>query len=218
MDIKVKSEIQAPPILDSSIYQRTVSIDPGVTTFGTLYDPSGYCYKWGHQDISRIYRLCHHYDRLQGQWSQPDIRHKKRHRLKRVGARLQLKIRNLVDDLHKKLVKFLCENYTRIIIPKFETQGMIRRSQRRINSATARKMVTWAHYRFRQRLIAKAREYPNCQVIVVNEAYTSKTCGRCGRINWNLGGKRMFRCSHCGLEIDRDLNGARNIMIKTLSN
>jgi putative transposase len=217
MNVERWSESQAPPIVNSSIYQRTVAIDPGVITFATLYDSWGYCSKWGHQDISRIYRLCRHYDKLQSQWSQSEIRHRKRYRLKRAGARLQMKIRNLIDDLHKKLVKFLCKNYTRIIIPKFETQGMIRKGQRRINSATARKMVTWAHYRFRQRLIAKALEYRNCHIIVINEAYTSKTCGRCGRINHNLGGKRVFRCAHCGLEMDRDVNGARNILIKTVS-
>jgi putative transposase len=217
LDIEMQSEIQTLPIVDSIVYRRTVSIDPGVITFATLYDSWGYCSKWGHHDISRIYRLCHHYDKLQSQWSHADVRHQKRYRLKRAGARLQLKIRNLVDDLHKKLAKFLCENYQRIIIPKFETQGMIRRGQRRLNSVTARKMITWAHYRFQQRLIAKAREYPNCQVLVVDEAYTSKTCGRCGRINQNLGGKRIFKCPHCGLEIDRDVNGARNILIKTIS-
>ena len=27
---------------------------------------------------------------------------------------------------------------------------------------------------------------------VVNEAYTSRTCGRCGEINKNLGGKKYF--------------------------
>jgi putative transposase len=202
LDIEMQSEIQTLPILDSIVYRRTVSIDPGVITFATLYDSWGYCSKWGHHDISRIYRLCHHYDRLQSQWCQPDVRHQKRYRLKRAGARLQWKIRNLVDDLHKKLAKFLCENYQRIIIPKFETQGMIQRGQRRLNSATARKMVTWAHYRFQRRLIAKAQEYPNCRVLVVDEAYTSKTCGRCGRINQNLGGKRIFQCTQCGLEIE----------------
>ena len=48
-------------------------------------------------------------------------------------------------------------------------------------------MLTWSHYRFRMRLIAKAREYPHCKVIVVDEAYTSKTCGSCGNIHQRLG-------------------------------
>lgn len=216
MDIEIQSEIQAP-ILNSITYQSIVSLDPGVRTFMTGYDSRGLVFKWGHQDISRIYRLCYQYDQLQSQWSQPEVRHRKRYRLKRVGARLQMKIRNLVDDLHKKFAKYLCKHFNLIIIPKFEIQGMIRRGQRRINSITARKMVTWAHYRFRQRLMAKAREYPNCRIMVVNEAYTSKTCGRCGRLNQNLGGNKVFRCRYCGLEGDRDVLGARNILIKMLS-
>jgi putative transposase len=93
MDFSLASKNQTP-IVDSSIYQTTVAIDPGVITPATLYDPAGYYFKWGHQDITRIYRLCRHYDQLQSQWSQRDVRHKRRYRLKRAGARLQLKIRN----------------------------------------------------------------------------------------------------------------------------
>lgn len=171
-------------------YQRIIALDPGVRTFMTGYDPRGFCFKWGHSDINKIYRLCCYLDRLQSQWSQKGINHKKRYRLKRAGARLRLKIHNMIDDSHKKLAHFLCKNFDLILIPKFETSQMVLKGRRKIRSKTARAMLTWAHYRFRQRLIAKAREYYGCQVMIVDEAYTSKTCGRCGHLNNQLGGRR----------------------------
>ncbi len=73
-----------------------------------------------------------------------------------------------------------------------------------------------SHYLFRQRLISKAEEYKNCQVVIVGEQYTSKTCGLCGKLNEDLNGKKLFECPSCGLEIDRDNNGSRNILIKNL--
>lgn len=41
---------------------------------------------------------------------------------------------------------------------------------------------------------------------------SSKTCHRCGWINWKLTlDDRTYRCPRCGLEIDRDVNAALNL-------
>ena len=69
----------------------------------------------------------------------------------------------------------LCLEYTMVLLPEFKTQRMVLRNNRRLSSKTARAMVTWSHYRFRQRLLSKTREYPWCRVVLVNESYTSKT-------------------------------------------
>lgn len=193
---------------------RVCALDPGVRTFQTIYNPEGYCFEYGAQDVQRLYRLAHAYDSLQSRWTR--VNAKQRKRMKRAGRRIQQKIKNLTRDLHNKLAKELCTHHEIVIIPKFDTSQMIRRGQRRIRSKTARAMVTWSHYTFRQRLISKAEEM-GTHVEVVSEEYTSKTCGRCGRIKQNLGGAKVFVCSHCGYRVDRDFNGARNILLKTLS-
>ena len=156
-------------------------------------------------------------DKLQSRWSQKGVRHRKRYRLQRAGRRIRAKVRNLVELHNKKLARWLCENYRAILLPKFETSGMIRRGQRKIASRAVRAMVTWSHYRFRQRLVAKSREYPWCAVVLCNEVYTSKTCTACGELNHSLGGSKVFHCASCGLGIDRDLNGARNILLRHVS-
>ncbi|MGE5659502.1 MAG: zinc ribbon domain-containing protein, partial [Actinomycetota bacterium] len=55
-------------------------------------------------------------------------------------------------------------------------------------------------------------------VIVVrcNESYTSKTCTNCGHIHNKLGGSKVFNCSNCGVQLKRDVNGARNILLRAL--
>jgi putative transposase len=194
-----------------------IALDPGIRTFQTCYDPSGVVVEFGKNDIGRIYRLCHVMDDLQSRWSQKDTRHRKRYRLKKAARRIRLKIRNLIDDLHKNLVKWLCVNYRVILLPEFETSQMLRRGQRRIGSKTARAMATWSHYRFKVRLLNKTREYPTCKVVLVNESYTSKTCGSCGHIHDTLGGSKIFKCPKCDFTIDRDVNGARNILLRFLS-
>ena len=32
----------------------------------------------------------------------------------------------------------------------------------------------------------------------------------------NLGGSKVFLCGKCGLRADRDVNGARNVMLRTV--
>lgn len=94
-----------------------------------------------------------------------------------------------------------------------------KRKGRVINSKTARAMLTWSHFTFRQRLLSKAREYPNTKVVICDEDYTSKTCGKCGNIHEKLGGNKIFKCPQkkCDLVIDRDCNGARNIALRFLT-
>jgi len=119
--------------------------------------------------------------------------------------------------VHWKLIQFLCQNYEVILIPIFQTQQMVNRTTRKIRSKTARQMISWSHYTFRQRLLDKIRlEFPWVEVIIVTEEYTSKTCSCCGSINNSLGGSKVFHCPHCHVIMDRDLNAARNIMIKSI--
>lgn len=217
--LDVRRETQAPVYSSREELSGAgvVALDPGVRTFQTCYDPSGLVAEWGVNDMSRIYRLCHAYDKLQSKWSHKDVRHAKRYRLKKAGWRIQLKIRNLVSDIHKKMVSWLCHNYRVVLLPSFETSKMVRKGQRRIAGKTARAMANWAHYRFKEHLLHKAREFPWCKVIVCDEHYTSKTCGQCGHIHDALGGAKQFRCPACGFTLDRDINGARNVLIRYLS-
>ena len=131
--------------------------------------------------------------------------------------RITQRIHNLIDECHHQLAQWLCQNYEIILLPKFETSQMVLKNKRKIRSRTAHAMLTWSHYRFRMFLLHKIREYKNCKVIECTEEYTSKTCGHCGQINNKLGGSKTFWCDSCKVEMDRDANGVRNILLKLLT-
>ena len=204
-------------LYDFQIPQETlgvVALDPGIRTFQTTFDLNSVCTEWGCGDSDRLGRLCHAYDKLQSKWSQSTINHKKRYKYKRAGRRIQERIKNLVNELHKKLALWLCQNYQVILLPSFNTSII----SRKLHSKTARAMMTWSHYRFQQRLIHKAREFPSRRVYIVNEAYTSKTCTHCGHIHQSLGSNKVYECSRCDMVLDRDMNGARNVLLRFLTN
>jgi putative transposase len=101
-------------------HNKVIAFDPGIRTF-CGYDPDGMIVEVGKSDISRIYRLCNSYDKLQSKWSQSTTNHLNRYNYKKAGARIQRRIRNLVDKFYKKTTKWVCENYSTIFLPKFDT-------------------------------------------------------------------------------------------------
>ena len=208
---ETRSENQAPgPELHS-----TISLDPGCRTFMSGYDADGSVLEWGKGDLSRIQRLCTYLDALQSRIdTSPRAR---RYRLKKAAARMRERIRSLVDEIHKKCSTWLCRNYRQILIPVFGVANMVKRGKRNISSRTARSMLTWSHFRFRQRLLDKAKQYPWCKVVVTEEPYTSKTCTNCGWVHLKLGASKEFKCQQCKVVLDRDSNGARNILPRYLT-
>ncbi|CAG8562901.1 7373_t:CDS:2, partial [Dentiscutata erythropus] len=42
------------------------------------------------------------------------------------------KIQNLINEVHKKLTKWIVKQYHKVFLPKFETQRIVRRANRRI--------------------------------------------------------------------------------------
>jgi len=51
--------------------------------------------------------------------------------------------------------------------------------------------------------------------VIVNEAYTSKTCNWSGELMPNLGGRKVVTGSD-GVSLDRDVNGASGIFLRAL--
>jgi len=114
---------------------------------------------------------------------------------------------------HYDAANFLLRTYDVILAPKFNVKSMAQHTNRVFGRKVARSMYNWSHYAFRQRLISKSFDYAGKLVIEVTEPGTSGTCGKCGRWDKNLGGRKEYACQHCGVIMDRDVNGARNNLL-----
>ena len=189
-----------------------VALDPGVRTFLTYFSETE-CGKLGHHAFGRIQRRCHWLDDLISRTIKEPNRRKRR-QMRSAQARMRQRITNLVDELHWQLARWLTSNYRIILLPTFETHDMTQRAGRRIRSKTARMMLTFRHYEFKQRLQWKAWQR-GALVLDVNEAYTSKTRSWDGTVNTKLGGAKAIR-DETGFGMDRDVNGARGIFLRAL--
>ena len=190
---------------------RVVALDPGVRNFITWFSEDA-CGKLGEQDFGRIQRLCQHQDNLLSRATQAPSG--KRRNMRRAAERMTVKIQNLVNELHHKTARFLVDNFDVILLPAFRSSEVVIRGHRKIRSKTVRNLLSFAHHRFRNFLQHKAAENGRT-VLIVNEAYTSKTVSWTGEIIHNLGGRKTVKSSD-GQRMDRDINGARGTFLRAL--
>jgi len=218
---------KTPKETKGGVIDDLVALDPGVRTFQAFYSENSHG-KIGDDFVKkRIKPINDRVDKLSSTISKVKKGPgklarkkscKKKYNMRKRCNKLRKRVSNTVLDIHRKAARFLTDRYNVILIPNFETQKMVSRSKR-ISKPTSRNMMQLSHYAFRQRLIELSNREKRCEVIVCTEEFTSKTCGQCGTLNLKLGSSKVFKCvnSGCNFTLDRDVNGARNIMIKYIT-
>ena len=191
------------------------ALDPGVRKFQSWYDSSGSCGDVG--EFGPLEEILAKADGLQSEMTalrRGNSSYRQRRHLRRRFLRALERVRNRIADLQNKVASWLVHRFRLTLIPTFETSHMVQ--GRFLRHRTCRGMMTWSHYSFKQKLIQQAQKYKDAIVRIVSEAYTSKTCDRCGHIHRNLGGAVTFTCPSCGHRALRDLHAARNILLRNL--
>jgi putative transposase len=183
------------------------SIDPGEKTFATVYDPFNRNVLFvGNNERDKFSDST--ISKLQSRLSK--INSKNTHKKKILNKAIQTareKDKNKRNDLHQKLANYLCSNFKHIIVPKYGIKNM------NVNSTVNKSMRNLGFFQFLTFLKHKCSEY-NTKLYIVEEHYTTKACCRCGKLNKT--NDREYNCHGCGLEINRDVNGAINIALKHL--
>jgi putative transposase len=80
---------------------------------------------------------------------------------------------------------------------------------KRLNTKSQQKVGMWGHGRMRRYTTYKA-EGAGIGVELVNEAYTTQACPRCGGRHKPTG--RLYQCPACGFVSHRDIVGSANIL------
>jgi transposase len=177
-----------------------ISLDPGVRKFLVGYDPKGKSVFFGEEVQEKLIEKLLEID--QGQANRSEEWHMKWKRIK-----------NLVSEMHWKSIRYLVKNYDTIMYPDYRVSQMLKKDK--LGKMTKRLMTMYRSYEFRQRLEYQCKKNKR-ELIIVDESYTSCTCGKCGKKHENLRGNKVFECPSCGVCMDRDASGSRNILLKHL--
>ncbi|MEW2329852.1 RNA-guided endonuclease TnpB family protein [Micromonospora chersina] len=191
-----------------------VGVDAGITSLLTLSRPiPGVSDKQGKVANPRYGQA----DRRKLAKAQRNLARKQKDSANRAKARLTVaRIHARIadrrrDHLHKLTTRLVRENQT-VVIEDLSVRNMLR------NRRLARVISDAAWSQFRGMLEYKAQWYGR-QVIPTDRWYpSSKTCSTCGQVNTTLAlNTRSWTCPGCGVEHDRDINAARNILAAGLA-
>ena len=141
------------------------------------------------------------------------IKTKNIEKLERTTKLLHRKLTNIRNNyLHQVTTNIVKTKPYRIVIEDLNVSGMMK------NKHLASSVRKRCFYKFREYLSYKAK-LRGIKLIVANRFYpSSKTCHKCEFIKKDLRLKdRIYRCSHCGEIIDRDLNTAINLSMYKLA-
>lgn len=190
--------------------KRVISLDPGEKTPFTGFDGE-YMYEFGKNTRNKILNKFSQIDSLNKNifCSENKVESRKYKNAKRKLIRINEKIKGCIDNFHKQTSNFLTTEFDTIILPIFKSKKIIEGD---LNKRSKRVIQAFSHYRFREILRQQCLRRGK-RLIIVDEHWTSRTCGFCGEIN-TIGGKREFECERCKTLCNRDLNAARNIYMR----
>ena len=216
--IRPKASTKDPRVVPKGRPLRVVCGDPGLRTIMTAINSDGEIKEYGKEWYlnpkikERLEKLD---DREKAsKTSLRGLRHRKRYNTliaKRQAALHRSKLRNMIDDLHKKLANKVINSNDVIIYPKMTAKG------KNLPQNIKDLLNLLSHCKFHDYIAWKAATKGKF-VIDQNESYTTKTCYSCGYLT-EVGGNKVYTCSNkkCGVVCDRDINACFNILTRFAS-
>lgn len=194
---KVKNNIFSKHLELFNNSNKVCSIDVGCKNFISLYGLDGYCYKIK-SDYKKIDKI-----------------------LKNNKLNYNIKdslIKSLINELHIESAKLICSKYDIIYVGLVNNKGNI--NSKNMNTIEDNLLKIVSHKEFLDTLLQYATAY-NKDIKIVEESFTSVQCGVCGEFNKfgrifndDDSERRKYICKHCNNQFCRDINAARNILIK----
>lgn len=189
---------------------RVVALDPGVRSFTSFFSSDGRMGEIGTDMKHKAAALKGKIDSIREQIKKTTGR--KKNRLKKAWYRFNARSADLVTDFHWHTIKFLLDEFDVVISPRLATSYMLS-GQSKLDQGSKDTMRFQRHGAFYEKLKMKAA-WRRKIVLDLEEHGTSMTCSSCGNIDRELGSSKTYDCKICGMTGDRDLNAAKNHLIK----
>lgn len=196
--ISFKYELDKP---NTPKIRAKIGVDLGINSLATCSDGTVFenrkAYRKNKRKIAR----------LQRNLSRKEKGSKNRQKAQIKLAKQHKKVKQIrIDSIHK-LTSWLAKNHSEIVIEDLNVSGMLK------NHRLASAIADCGFYEFKRQLEYKTEWYGS-ELIIADRFYpSSQLCSNCQKRQKMPLSKRVYECSHCGLKIDRDLNGSLNLQL-----
>jgi len=181
---------------------KVVAVDVGVekllTTSDGEYVPNQRPYEKALNKTRRLHKALSRKKFLSHNWFKAKVR----------LARAYEHLKNLRKDLYMKLGKWFAEHYDVLVMEDIQVKQLVDKSGKKLRM----RLHDVAFHELRSIMEYQLNKYGR-KLILVNPAFTSMTCARCGYVKKDLTlADRIFVCPRCGWTVDRDYNAALNLL------
>ena len=209
-------EVQKQEIDRHNSDYKSVGIDLGIKTLAICVDSNGDVFTENQSD--RLYHYYQYLKVLTGKMNRSLVVNKY-HKTKNYNryyikfCRTWDKIVNIRVDFIHKFTTSLVKKYSEIKIEDLVVSEMFKKSrcEHSINNAIASSCFR----KIREILTYKCAIYGTKLYVVDRYFPSSQICSQCHNRKKMLPNERVYKCDHCNLEIDRDINAAINILVET---
>ena len=182
------------------VIKKPIGIDVGINTLATCLDGVYY------ENPRPLLRYERKLRRTGRTLSRRKFRSQNWYKAKSKLTRIHARIQNIRKDAHHKASTEIVRRASKIGIETLNVRGMLknRKLAKALSDSALSQFLIFLKYK------ADRRGIP---VTAANQFFaSSKTCSHCGHKKENLLlSDRIYDCSECRLEIDRDLNAAINL-------
>lgn len=195
-DVSFSCEVEVHPQVPN---EKAIGIDVGLKKFATLSDgeeiENPRFFKTAEKALAKAQRQCAKLTK-----GTPARRMKGK-----AIAKIHERIKNQRKDFCHKESRKIVNTYQYICIEDLSIQKMME------TSSFARSITDASWNQFCRFLSYKAEEAGR-KLGLVNPAYTTQDCHKCGHREPKALSERTHRCAQCGYEASRDFNAAQNIL------
>ena len=184
---------------------KVVAVDVGVekllTTSDGEYVPNQRPYEKALNKTRRLHKALSRKKFLSHNWFKAKVR----------LARAYEHLKNLRKDLYMKLGKWFAEHYDVLVMEDIQVKQLVDKSGKKLRM----RLHDVAFHELRSIMEYQLNKYGR-KLILVNPAFTSMTCAKCGHVKRDLTlADRVFVCPNCGWVSDRDYNASLNILSRS---
>jgi hypothetical protein len=211
------------------VLNRVCGVDPGVRTLATVYSHSMSNHETNiseykalnKKNVDLLAKYNKKIDSLKRNKSIPKLKKNKNRKNLSKPKRIRKKHINKLDKkkvdytnrLHWEFINDIVSKNDIIYFGDIKSHGIVKNGY---NHTLNRCFNDLKFHVLKQRLIYKA-SIQGKQVILVPEHYTTKTCSFCGN-KYEIKSSKVYNCDCCGMKMDRDLNSAKNMLLKGIIN
>jgi putative transposase len=189
---------------------KTIVFDPGSKTLLTGFDGENFL-KFSSNELKNSNKYYdNQLDKIKSKQSKTQRDSKRNKKLQLAKEKLYNKRNKRQSQILHSFANYICERYDNVIIGDWNKASTIS-EYTKINRVIQNQLNLGEFKRIISYKVGNIFD-------IIDEKYSTQTCSNCGKRHKLSLSDRVYKCEHCSLSLDRDINSSINLYCKHTNN